>query len=146
MRGLLSGSNVCGACLTIYLSVFVSAILVVWFSLRSIAAAGFGFDIVFTFALALGLGLAFGLGPLVIVPSLLIVILDGVADTKRPLSPFSPCCRCIGPDVGPPCGGTSTCCSTSVSIEVSGMVGVNETVRVFDERRLLFDDLARVGV
>ena len=40
----------------------------------------------------------------------------------------------------------STCCSTSVSIEVSGMVGVNESVRGFDERRLLFDGLARVGV
>ena len=116
-------------------------------SLRSIAAADFGLDIVgFTFALALGLGLAFGLGPPVIAPSLLIVTLDGFADTKLPLSSFSGCCRCIGPDVGPHGGGTATCCSTSVSIEMSGMVSVNESARVFDELRLLFDDLTRVGV
>ena len=32
------------------------------------------------------------------------------------------------------------------TIKGSGSVGANESVRVFDERRLLFDDLATVGV
>ena len=63
-----------------------------------------------------------------------------------PRSSLSRCCRCIGPDVGPPCGGSPTDCSAVESIEASGIVGGTESVRFFDELRLLFADLATVGV
>lgn len=77
--------------------------------------------------------------PTVTVPSVLIVRAGVRIVYNWPLSSLFRYCCCIAPDVGPLCGGSLSGCSIGVSMEVPGIVCGIGSVRVFDERRFVWN-------